>query len=119
MMNSESWNVGAYLIQRLEEAGVKHLFGLPGDQVLDFVSQVTHSSIRWIGHCNELNAGYAADSYARMTGLGAAVLTYGVGGFSILDAIAGAYAEQVPVVLINGAPSLTRRRANALVHHLN
>lgn len=61
MTNSESWNVGTYLIKRLEDAGVKHLFGVPGDYVLDFLSQVTHSSIRWIGNCNELNAGYAAD----------------------------------------------------------
>ena len=53
-----------------------------------------------------------------MAGLGAAAVTYGVGGFSILNAIAGAYAEQVPVLLISGAPSLARRQANALVHHL-
>ena len=118
MMNSESWNVGTYLLKRLEDAGVKHLFGVPGDYVLDFLNQVAHSSIRWIGNCNELNAGYAADGYARMAGLGAAVVTYGVGGFSILNAIAGAYAEQVPVVLISGAPSLARRQTKALVHHL-
>ena len=118
MTNSESWNVGTYLIKRLEDAGVKHLFGVPGDYVLDFVNQVAHSSIRWIGNCNELNAGYAADGYARMAGLGVAVVTYGVGGFSILNAVAGACAEQVPVVLISGAPSLARRQAHAMVHHL-
>ena len=117
-MNDESWNVGTYLIKRLEYCGVRHLFGVPGDYVLDFLSQVAHSSVHWIGNCNELNAGYAADGYARMAGLGAAVVTYGVGGFSILNAIAGAYAEQVPVVLISGSPSLARRQSNALVHHL-
>lgn len=118
MRNPEAWNVGTYLIKRLEDAGVKHLFGVPGDYVLDFLNQVAHSSICWIGNCNELNAGYAADGYARMAGLGAAVVTYGVGGFSILNAIAGAYAEQVPVVLVSGAPPLARRQANAMVHHL-
>ena len=118
MINAPSWNVGTYLIKRLEDAGVKHLFGVPGDYVLDFLNQVAHSPIRWIGNCNELNAGYAADGYARMAGLGAAVVTYGVGGFSVLNAIAGAYAEQVPVVLISGAPSSARRQTNAMIHHL-
>lgn len=96
--------IGTYLIHRLDQAGVRHLFGVPGDYVLDFLDQVIQSPIEWIGNCNELNAGYAADGYARMAGVGAAVVTYGVGGFSILNAVAGACAEQVPLVLISGAP---------------
>lgn len=110
--------IGTYLIHRLDQAGVRHLFGVPGDYVLDFLDQVIQSPIEWIGNCNELNAGYAADGYARMAGVGAAVVTYGVGGFSILNAVAGACAEQVPLVLISGAPPPARRWANDLVHHL-
>jgi TPP-dependent 2-oxoacid decarboxylase len=110
--------VSTYLLQRLKEVGVQHLFGVPGDYVLDFLDQVVTSPLAWVGTCNELNAGYAADGYARLNGIGAAVVTYGVGGFSILNAVAGAYAEGVPLVLISGAPPCKRRAAGAMVHHL-
>lgn len=115
---ADGFTLGSYLVHRLEEAGIGHVFGVPGDYVLDFLDQVTHSSLRWVGTCNELNAGYAADGYARLHGLGAAVVTYGVGGFSILNAVAGAYAEQVPLVVVSGAPPALRRQTGAMVHHL-
>jgi indolepyruvate decarboxylase len=102
----------------LQEIGIKHLFGVPGDYNLDFLDNVMESPIRWIGNCNELNAGYAADGYARLNGIGAAVVTYGVGGLSIINAVAGAFAEHVSVIVINGAPPARRREAGALVHHL-
>lgn len=114
----EKFTVAKYILHRLKEVGVNHLFGIPGDYNLDFLDQVMVSDIKWTGTCNELNAGYAADGYARINGIGAAVVTYGVGGFSIINAIAGSYAEQVPVILINGAPPARRREAGALVHHL-
>jgi indolepyruvate decarboxylase len=110
--------VSRYLLQRLHEAGIRHLFGVPGDYVLDFLDEVVASPIQWVGTCNELNAGYAADGYARLNGAGAAVVTYCVGGFSILNAVAGAYAERVPLIVISGAPPARRREAGALVHHL-
>ena len=119
MSNSQNgYTVNTYLIERLHNAGIEHLFGVPGDYVLDFLDEVTKSPIKWIGNCNELNAGYATDGYARVRGLGAVVVTYGVGGFSVLNAVAGAYAEQVPMIVISGAPHSARRQANALVHHL-
>ena len=110
--------VARYILQRLKQAGVDHLFGVPGDYVLDFLDEVLASPVRWIGTCNELNAGYAADGYARMNGLGGAVVTYGVGGLSILNAVAGAFAEQVPMIVVSGAPPARRREAGARVHHL-
>jgi len=112
------YTVSSYLVSRLHEIGIKHLFGVPGDYVLDFLDHVIDSPIRWVGNCNELNAGYAADGYARMNGAGAAVVTYGVGGLSILNAVAGAFAEQVPLIVISGAPATRRREAGAMVHHL-
>ena len=112
------FTLGSYLVRRLEEAGVGHVFGVPGDYALEFLDQITHSSLRWVGTCNELNAGYAADGYARLTGLGVAVVTYGVGGFSLLNAVAGAYAEMVPLVVVSGAPPAHRRKTGAMVHHL-
>ncbi len=97
--------VGRYLIQRLEEAGLRHLFGVPGDYVLDFMDRVVTSDIELVGTCNELNAGYAADAYARRNGIGGICVTYGVGGLSAINTAAGAYAERVPVVFISGAPT--------------
>jgi len=114
----QRWTVSRYLLHRLHEAGIRHLFGVPGDYVLDFLDEVVVSPIEWVGTCNELNAGYAADGYARLNGIGGAVVTYCVGGFSILNAVAGAYAERVPLVVISGAPATRRREAGALVHHL-
>ena len=115
---TEQYTVSRYLLQRLQEIGINHLFGVPGDYNLDFLDYVMESPINWIGTCNELNAGYAADGYARLNGIGAAVVTYGVGGFSIMNAVAGAYAEHVPVIIINGAPPARRREAGVMVHHL-
>jgi TPP-dependent 2-oxoacid decarboxylase len=117
-MENQTYTISKYIIKRLEEVGLKHMFGVPGDYILDFIDDITDSSIQWIGNCNELNAGYAVDGYARYTGLGAAVVTYGVGAFSILNAIAGAYSEQVPLILISGAPATARRLSNTLMHHL-
>jgi len=115
---NDQYTVSRYLLHRLQEIGIKHLFGVPGDYNLDFLDDVMESPINWVGNCNELNAGYAADGYARLNGIGAAVVTYGVGGFSIINAVAGAYAEHVPVIIINGAPPARRREAGVMVHHL-
>jgi indolepyruvate decarboxylase len=110
--------VGGYLVRRLEQMGLKHIFGVPGDYVMEFMDQILQSSIRLIGNCNELNAGYAADGYARVAGFGAVVVTYNVGGFSAYNAIAGAYAENVPVLLISGAPTCEQARNKLPMHHL-
>ncbi len=110
--------VGRYLIERLIDAGLKHLFGVPGDYVLDFMDRVVASDLEFIGNCNELNAGYAADAYARLNGIGGICVTYGVGGLSAINAASGAYAERVPVVFISGAPTSAQRLAHLHMHHL-
>ena len=115
---SENYTIARYILHRLQEIGINHLFGVPGDYNLDFLDTVVESPIQWVGNCNELNAGYAADGYARLNGAGAAVVTYGVGGLSILNAVAGAFAEHVPLIVINGAPPARRRESGAMVHHL-
>jgi TPP-dependent 2-oxoacid decarboxylase len=111
-------NVTTYLLSRLAELGVRHIFGVPGDYnmpMLDVVEQ--HHDIAWIGTANELNAAYAADGYARVRGAGALITTYGVGELSAINAIAGAYAESVPVVHIVGGPNTATQEAGAPVHH--
>ena len=110
-------SVAEYLLIRLKQMGIDHLFGVPGDFVLGFLNEVLESEVHYIGTCNELNAAYAADGYARLKGAGAYVTTYAVGELSALNGLAGAFAERVPVVAITGAPSTIYFRSRALLHH--
>lgn len=114
--------VGTYLTTRLQQLGIRHLFSVPGDYTSDFLEIVDdQSSLHRIGNCNELNAGYAADGYSRANGLGAVAVTTGVGSFSLLNAIAGSFVENVPVVAIIGTLSNTKLlneiNAAELYHH--
>ena len=112
-----SLSIGQYLIRRLSDYGIRHVFGLPGDYVLSFYSMLEHSPLELVNCTREDCAGFAADSYARVSGMGAVCVTYGVGGLSVANSIAGAYAEKSPVVMISGAPGLGERAANPLLHH--
>ena len=109
--------IGEYLIQRLQDYGVRHVFGIPGDFVLQFYAQLQDSPVEVVGATREDCAGYAADAYARVNGIGAVCVTYCVGGLSLCNTIAGAYAEKSPVVVISGAPGVEERRSNPLLHH--
>ena len=108
-----SLSIGQYLIRRLSDYGVRHVFGLPGDYVLSFYSMLEHSPLDLVNCTREDCAGFAADAYARVNGMGAVCVTYGVGGLSLANSIAGAYAEKSPVVLISGAPGLGERSYEA------
>lgn len=113
-----SITIGEYLLARLAEMGVHHMFGVPGDFNLWFLEQtITNSRITFVGCCNELNAAYAADGCSRLAGISALATTYGVGELASLSGVAGAYAERVPIVCITGAPPLHATRERALVHH--
>ncbi|MEN5017565.1 thiamine pyrophosphate-binding protein [Erwinia sp. Eh17-17] len=110
--------VGDYLLARLNEIGIDHLFGVPGDYNLQFLDHVIdHPRLAWVGCANELNAAYAADGYARCRGAAALLTTFGVGELSAINGVAGSYAEYLPVVHIVGAPSQTSQRQGELLHH--
>ncbi|MCA9062544.1 MAG: alpha-keto acid decarboxylase family protein, partial [Planctomycetaceae bacterium] len=109
--------IGGYLIHRLQEIGVRDIFGIPGDFVLQFYGMLEESPIRVVGTTSEACAGYAADGYARINGIGAVCVTYCVGGLSLCNAVAGAYAEKSPVVVISGSPGMEERRTDPLLHH--
>ncbi|MFD2013195.1 alpha-keto acid decarboxylase family protein [Acinetobacter vivianii] len=110
--------IGDFLNLRLKQMGILHLFGVPGDFNLSYLEQVeADSQLEFIGNCNELNAAYAADGYARINGFAALTTTYGVGDLSAINGIAGAYAENVPVVHISGIPPLHVVQKGTLVHH--
>ncbi|MEQ8634910.1 alpha-keto acid decarboxylase family protein [Gimesia maris] len=115
--NGKVHTIGSYLVQRLQDYGVTDLFGIPGDFVLQFYGMLEESPIRVVGTTREDNAGYAADGYARVHGLGAVCVTYCVGGLSLCNSIAGAYAEKSPVIVISGAPGMSERATDPLLHH--
>jgi indolepyruvate decarboxylase len=110
-------SIGEYLIQRLYGYGVRHVFGIPGDYVLSFYDQLCKSKLRIINTCDEQGAGFAADAYARVRGLGAVCVTYCVGGLKVANTTAEAFAEKSPVVVISGAPGMKEREKNPLLHH--
>lgn len=110
--------VSDYLLQRLHEIGIDHLFGVPGDFNLAFLDRViAHPQLAWVGCANELNAAYAADGYARSGRPAALLTTFGVGELSAINGIAGSYAEYLPVIHIVGAPALAQQQRGELVHH--
>ena len=110
--------VAGYLLTRLAQAGLISIFGVPGDYNLPILDAIAaRPDLAWIGMATEQGAGYAADSYARQRGLGALVTTFGVGELSAMNAIAGAYAESVPVVHIVGTPALAARASSVTLHH--
>jgi indolepyruvate decarboxylase len=110
--------IGDFLLRRLQEAGVRHLFGVPGDYNLGLLQQLQDAAaLQWIGTCNELNASYAADGYARLNGLGALLVTNGVGPLSVINGIGGSYSEHVPVICISGSIPLRSIDRNLGMHH--
>ena len=110
-------SIGEYLIERLQESGVRHVFGVPGDFVLRFYGMLQDSPVEVIGTTNEAAAGFAADGYARINGLSAVCVTYCVGGLSLCNPVAGAFAEKSPVIVISGSPGISERQHNPLLHH--
>jgi indolepyruvate decarboxylase len=111
-------SIGQYLIRRLQDYGIGDVFGIPGDYILSFYAMLEESPLRTVGCTREDCAGFAADAYARVHGMGALCVTYCVGGLSVCNSIAGAYAEKSPVVLITGSPGLRERIHNPLLHHM-
>src|SRR6476659_2979284 len=110
-------SIGEYLIKRLHDYGVRDVFGIPGDYVLAFYRLLGEGPLNVVGCTREDCAGFAADAYARVNGMGAVCVTYCVGGLSLCNSIAGAYAEKSPVVVITGSPGLRERVYNPLLHH--
>ncbi len=118
MLNCQpTTTIGEYLLRKLQSYDIDHIFGIPGDYIVQFFDMIERSPIQHIGTTREETAGYAADAYARTKGMGAACVTYGVGGLSMINAVTAAYAEKSPLVVISGSPGIKERTADALLHH--
>ncbi len=115
---TQAYTVGSYLAARLVQIGLKHHFTVAGDYTLVLLDQLlTNKEMTQVYCSNELNCGFSAEGYARAHGVGAAVVTFSVGALSAFDALGGAYAENLPVILISGAPNSNDRGSDHLLHH--
>ncbi|XP_019413565.1 PREDICTED: pyruvate decarboxylase 2 isoform X2 [Lupinus angustifolius] len=118
VISSSEATLGRHLARRLVQVGITDVFSVPGDFNLTLLDHlIAEPKLNLIGCCNELNAGYAADGYARSRGVGACVVTFTVGGLSILNAIAGAYSENLPLICIVGGPNSNDYGTNRILHH--
>ncbi|MGL6118547.1 alpha-keto acid decarboxylase family protein [Plesiomonas sp.] len=107
-----------HLLSRLYDLGITDIFGVPGDYAFPIEDAVCEDArLRWIGNCNELNAAYAADGYARIHGMAVLNTTFAVGELSAINGIAGAFAESLPIFHLVGMPSSTVQASGAIVHH--
>ncbi|MCQ4574865.1 MAG: thiamine pyrophosphate-binding protein [Candidatus Brocadiales bacterium] len=109
--------IADYIFKRLKEEGVEYTFGIPGDFILPLYAAQERCGMKTVVMTNEPSAGYAADVYARLKGLGVAIVTQGVGALSMVNPIALAYAEKSPVIVLTGAPEIAGRDPDALFHH--
>ncbi|KAL6003324.1 Pyruvate decarboxylase 3 [Asimina triloba] len=115
---SSDATLGRHIAHRLVEIGINDIFTVPGDFNLTLLDHlIAEPRLTNVGCCNELNAGYAADGYARCRGAAACVVTFTVGGLSVLNAIAGAYSENLPVICIVGGPNSNDYGTNRILHH--
>ncbi len=117
-MTTQKITIADYLLRRLKELGIDEIFGVPGDYNLALLDKVVaYEGLHWVGNCNELNASYAADGYARVQGVAAMITTFGVGELSAVNGVAGSFAEYLPVINIVGWPATTVEKAGMLMHH--
>ena len=118
MSDQDKVTIGAYIAKRLEQIGASHYFAVPGDYNLILLDELLkNDNLEMISCCNELNAGYAADGYARSNGIGALITTFSVGGLSAFNAIVGSAAESLPVIFISGGPNTNSEVENQRLHH--
>ncbi|KAL4786571.1 thiamine diphosphate-binding protein [Aspergillus varians] len=115
--DSSKVDLAEYLFTRLHQVGIRTVHGVPGDFNLVSLDCIKPAGLHWAGNANNLNAGYAADGYARIKGISALVTTFGVGELSAVNAMAGAYADKVPVIHIVGTPETSAQNKGLNIRH--
>lgn len=106
-----------FFIRRFKELAVDEGFGIVGDYALKLFAQLHHCGFPILVTTDEQGAAFAAEAYARIRGFGVCAVTYSVGGFKVVNATAGAWAENVPLLVLSGAPGLSERQGDPLLHH--
>ena len=112
-------NLTEALLQALKGHGARLIFGIPGDFALPYFRIIEASAILplyTLSH--EPGVGFAADAAARIGCAPAvAAVTYGAGALNMLNSVAAAYAEKVPLVVLSGAPGKDEANSGLLLHH--
>ena len=112
-------NLVESLLHALKDHGARQIFGIPGDFALPYFRIIEQSKILplyTLSH--EPGVGFAADASARVNmGLGVAAVTYGAGALNMVNAVAAAFAEKSPVVVLSGGPGKGESRSGLLLHH--
>ena len=109
--------IAAHLVRRFRELGADEGFGIVGDFALRLFAAIYAEGFPLLVTADEQGAAFAADAYARLRGFGVVGVTYGVGGLKVTNATAGAWAEQVPLLVVSGAPGVSERKPGVLLHH--
>jgi len=113
----EKTTIPAHLIKRFHQLGVDNAFGIVGDYALRLFAELSHRGFPVLVTTDEQGAGFAADAFARVRGFGVVATTYGVGGLKVANAAANAWAEQVPLLILSGAPGVIEREGEPMLHH--
>ena len=106
-----------FLVRRFKEQGIDQGFGIVGDFALRLFGHIVDLGFPICVAADEQGAAFAADAYARLRGFGVCAVTYSVGGLKVVNATAGAWAEQVPLLIISGAPGMKERQGDPMLHH--
>lgn len=106
-----------FLIRRFRELGADEGFGIVGDFALRLFDRLYHHDFPILVTADEQGASFAAEAYARIKGFGVCAATYSVGGFKLVNGTAGAWAENVPLLVLGGAPGIAERKGDPLLHH--
>ena len=107
------------LLQALQRRGATEIFGIPGDFALPLFREFERTrTLPLYTLSHEPAVGFAADAASRIRGgLGVAAVTYGAGALNVVNAVASAYAERVPLVVLSGAPAAHEAASGYLLHH--
>ena len=116
-MTTATTTVAHHLVRRLHELGVNEAFGIVGDFALRLFGALQDEGLPILVTTDEQGAGFAADAYARINGFGVVAVTYGAGGLKVANAAANAWAEQVPLLILSGAPGMDERAGDPMLHH--
>ncbi|MDJ0625665.1 MAG: thiamine pyrophosphate-binding protein [Candidatus Caenarcaniphilales bacterium] len=106
-----------YVFKRLEDLGIDNVFCIPGESVQELYRALINSPLNNILLSHEPSAGYATDAYSRLKGIGAVLVSYGVGSLNMVNAVSQAYAESSPMIVLSGGPGMAERKKYSLLHH--
>lgn len=117
MKSNSTTTIANHLVRRFKECGADEGFGIVGDFALKLFDRLHQLDFPILVTADEQGAAFAADAYARLRHFGVCAVTYSVGGLKVANATAGAWAENVPLLILSGSPGIAERKNDPLLHH--